>query len=292
MVQHGEVPMRSLLLLSVLAVAAITPARADWYESVRVFAEAPEQPISSVELCSSNVIGTCNGLYSSSPAALGAETSTLTYYPSNPANGYVVTSAFAEANLSNGTVRARSIYDNQFNYGAADAFASAAFGERLQFSVTGANESTVTKVSLTVSLDGSGNLTEFSAGATSYDSGFTKADNLAFSIFSNGQSQSFIGDWISTGPNTFSGEFDLYGANPVVFVSMALATRRGGDYSHTGAFSFEPLAQGISFVSESNVFLTSAVPEPSAIAMFCVGMLVVVNARSRLSQKPKRTPEA
>lgn len=84
-----------------------------------------------------------------------------------------------------------------------------------------------------------------------------------------------IGDWSQFGPSAFIGSIDIYGNAPTLWFDMMLDGSGVFDLSHTAAISLD-LPEGLSFTSDSGVFLSAAspqpVPEPATLALLCFGL--------------------
>jgi hypothetical protein len=89
-----------------------------------------------------------------------------------------------------------------------------------------------------------------------------------------------IGNWTQFGPDRFVGSLTVNMARPNVNIYMGLSNYNGfSDFMHTAEFNMS-LPNGISYTSDSGVFLasdsgTSAVPEAATWTMLLVGFGVI-----------------
>jgi hypothetical protein len=94
-----------------------------------------------------------------------------------------------------------------------------------------------------------------------------------------------VGTWSELGPDRFVGTYYLDAADPGLVFSMQLdaLVQNGGSYSdfgRTAALSFD-LPDGVTFTSDSGVFLSGAAPEPAAWALMLIGFFSVGGAIRR-----------
>lgn len=208
-------------------------------------------------------------------------------------------SSYAYANLANGKLGVQGSAGGFF----AEANAQAQFSDILHYTVAGANASTVTDIDVSFAVDGSMLDSDFGeASLTSVinvDNTNTEetdiGDMLSGGTCPNGPCifrQFTQGTWLNQGYSVdnvgdvvFNGVFELTGASGdlSIFASLSLTSAVNGtegsandDFSHTAAITLA-LPQGVSYTSDSGVFLTqaSSVPEPSSLWLAGVGIALV-----------------
>ena len=188
----------------------------------------------------------------------------------------------------------------------SDAIADESYSDLLHFAVSGAGSGTITDIGVSLTVDGvmsAGSLNDENQVVLllNIDGNTMQIDigqNLSGSVCVGSPcvyGESVAGNWVAssfsgTNPNsvTFTGVFALTGPTQDVPVSSELEVVASGadsvgttDYSQTAAISLS-LPQGVSFTSDSGVFLTqSTVPEPSAIWFAGAGLTVLGLLRRR-----------
>jgi hypothetical protein len=202
--------------------------------------------------------------------------------------------ASANANLAAGTIGVSAtsqgeLYGNQGGDGQATSYLQ----DQLNFHVAGADSNTITYIGVQFVLDGMLSV-DNPAGSTSVRAidGFGNAV-FDYTVMENGQPTAYTpqaytptsfrpseSGWASytlsdsnLGQITFNGIYAIQGADPSLGVSMNIDTTAAygasSNYSDTNGIQLT-LPTGVSFASDSGVFLTSptTVPVPSAVWLF------------------------
>lgn len=187
------------------------------------------------------------------------------------AGGGNASSSYAAADLGAGIVRAYA------NSPAGDAFsgANAEVYDNLTFNIPGATSSTTTLLTVGLTLDGSFNdsadtvETKLLFGSAIAETEWSGNIAPAFTQLAGFASDSYS---LSTSDYTFQGTIAVQGANPVVqiyfqlLLSCAAFSVCSEQYQDTGALSLS-LPSNVTYTSDSGVFLTSSVPEPSTLVL-------------------------
>jgi hypothetical protein len=224
-------------------------------------------------------------------------TATSAFDQSSLGDSNASASGFASANLATGKLGVQGSAGGFF----AQATTQAQFSDILHYTIAGANSNTITDIGISFEVDGS--MAEGGFGESGLTSGidinsaFTEetdiGDMLSGGTCSAGPCiyrQFTQGDWVSMGYSVnnvgdvvFNGVFALTGATGdlSMFATLSLVSAVNGasggandDFSHTATLGLS-LPQGVSFTSDSGVFLTQAVsstPEPSTIWLAAVGV--------------------
>lgn len=208
-------------------------------------------------------------------------------------------SGYAYANLGTGKLGVQGSAGGYFS----EVNVQAQFSDILHYTVAGANSNTITDINVSFAVDGSmmegGFGTASLTSSINLDSAASEetdiGDNLSGGVCQSGPCifrQFTAGNWVSMGYSTnnvgdvvFNGVFALTGASGdlSIFQTLSLTSAVDGatgaandDFSHTAALTLG-LPQGVSYTSDSGVFLTqaSSVPEPSTLWMAVVGIALV-----------------
>jgi hypothetical protein len=227
-------------------------------------------------------------------------TATAAFDQSSLTDSNAAASAYAYANLATGTLGVQGSASGYFS----EALVQAQFSDLLHYTVMGANSSTITDIGITFSVDGSMAEAGFGvAGLTSainLDSAASEETDIG-DMLSGGTCMSgpciyhqfTAGTWVSQGYSinnvgdvVFNGVFALTGASGdlSILATLSLTSAVNGvsgaandDFSHTAMISLS-LPQGVSYTSDSGVFLTqsgAAVPEPSTVWLGAAGIAFV-----------------
>lgn len=232
---------------------------------------------------------------------------------------------YAYADLASGIMRASSVTTTTFTPyvggGFGAAIAEAGISDILNFSIAGAGASTITPITVTAHLDGSysgsirDTLTFFQLLVCANDCGGIPYNGrslggspniLSRSVFqfeAQPQTSLEIGN-IVQGWNSyqiiyqsingfdFSGVYGLRGPTPVIGIQALLETSAGNggiaDFSHTSKLGLK-LPDGVSYISQSGVFLSADVPEPSVWTLLVAGF-GITGAAIRRQRKATAVP--
>jgi hypothetical protein len=214
-------------------------------------------------------------------------------------------SGYAYANLASGKLGVMGSAGGYYS----EAMLQAQFSDVLHFSITGANVNTITDISVTYTVDGSMLESDFGNAALSSALDFGSAtegakigDMLSGGICSTGPcvySQLSTG-WVSAsfspsspGLVEFQGIYALTGSSGdiPIFATLSLNSAVTGttgsandDYSNTAAIMLS-LPPGVSYTSDSGVFLsqTSSAPEPATL--FLAGLSLAAIGAVKLKKK-------
>ena len=220
------------------------------------------------------------------------------YVGTNLVNVGFKSTASANANLAAGTIGVSAtgqgeLYGNQGGNGSATSFLQ----DQLNFTVAGANANTTTYIGVKFILDGTLSATApagmsyvraiDSFGNAAIDTSVSDGSlNLASSLhnFTPFVSNFSQYGWASyrlsdsnPGQITFSGIYAIQGANPSLGLSMDINTNAqmyaSSNYSNTNGIQLT-LPTGVSYTSDSGVFLTntSPVPEPGEWVLMASGL--------------------
>ncbi len=250
----------------------------------------------SAESCSVTRDGTPD---SSSTATASFDRTTLT---TTDAGGSSAGSAFARADLATGQLGVSGDGTQRTKFGdsgdGVTANARAFFGDGLNFTISGADASTVTDIGVSVALDGIFTNSSFGGNFLQNQLQFGDGYFLTKDGFDLGPNQHQASGWVSYSfsPDTanhivFTGVYALTGAAQHIDLSEQLGIHSGNgdtsDFAHTAAFSLN-LPGNVNFTSDSGVFLTGlaapGVPEPASWALLIVGFGVtgaIVRRRRR-----------
>lgn len=164
------------------------------------------------------------------------------------------------------------------------AAASASISDALSFTIPGANALTVTPLRYLVSLHATSASAEtlfvFKGGGN-----YTIIGQLGQPYYSSATDWANSSTWMDGTTRFFDLTYNLVGANPTIGIELTLEAVASlgsvSDFSNTAGVSIiAPV--GVSFTSESGVFLTGAVPETSSWAMLIAGFgLIGAMARRR-----------
>lgn len=227
-------------------------------------------------------------------------------------------SAFATASLASGSVgvqAAGTYLDYRFpssGQAGGNGSAFAQVNDLLHFYIAGATANTVTDISVSFVVDG--NMTVPTPAGDSYgnldstlavgnailrdsviSSSNTGLDPVAYTPYLKAPSGS---GWVSytvtpTGPVPAPGQFvmtgiyAITGATADIGIQGTLDAQCGlgtnCDYSHTGSLQLG-LPTGVTYTSDSGVFLTSTTPEPGSLVLLAGALLVtgLASRRARL----------
>lgn len=228
--------------------------------------------------------------------------------------------ARASADLADASVRA-SVVNNSENVAYVGGQAQADLHDIVTLQVAGADASTRTRVNFSFTVDGqaydSGQTTVFGQHgqgtmearlllndlSSANDNGpytviaaagWSKASagdfvQSAASYENRGDAALAGGSWVHNSPDLmqFDGWLDIVGSsatiNPTLYLSVSCDIGLVCDYGNTARFRFVGLPSSVTFSSDSGVFLTSPVPEPSPAVMLLAGLLAV----ARLARRPR-----
>ena len=250
-----------------------------------------------------------NGAYfSATPGAVVKGTTdttgllTAAYDQANSSGSQGSSSAYASADLATGELKASS-NTNATAYG----YGKALFRDALHFTIAGANSNTVTDIGVTFTLHGSQTVAGNGTAATTWSQqigGGTVSDYIITGFPNvtgmNGQSclltciqsqtdTGFVSGQFTTdtvGHVVFQGVYELDGAHPGLDIASFLNTVSANsvdqgptndDFADTSTFAFT-LPAGVTFTSDSGVFLTGgtstppSVPEPSSLLLLAAGL--------------------
>ena len=168
------------------------------------------------------------------------------------------------------------------------AAASASISDTLSFTIPGANASTITPLRYLVSLHATSADAEtvfaFGGGGN-----YTMFGRLNQPYYINPIGWASASSWMDGTTRYFDLTYNLVGADPTVGIGMTLEALAGlgsvTDFSNTAGISIIAPA-GVTFTSQSGVFLSGAVPEPSSWTMLIAGFGVVgamVRRRRRMA---------
>ncbi|MBN8507360.1 MAG: PEP-CTERM sorting domain-containing protein [Burkholderiales bacterium] len=246
--------------------------------------------------CGTQALG-CNPGFSvdpgsSSTATRASSQATMTVIP--PPFNTTTADARAYADLAAGKigvyasgeqrVTGRPIVEGSFG------MAFARLSDTLSFQVANADADTHTSIGVRFVIDGL--ITDNSTGRMNFNFDFGSAQAFG-GVSENGQND-FVGGsqngfWInpsytilSSDLIQFDARYDLVGSQVdlgLLFQMTAFAGNGATDFGNTGRLQFF-LPDGVTYRSGSGVFLTSAVPEPSTLALAALGLLTV-SAASR-----------
>lgn len=228
--------------------------------------------------------------------------------------------AAASADLATGQVHLFAAAEYSAGDAGAAAIAAASLSDTLHFTIAGADSSTVTLVPVSFAFDGL--LTpgrpygptatlyyNFSFGnARAYEFGDYGAgyyNGTSYPTFSFPVAQGQTSGWESASftsydpqDTRFSGIYAITGASADIPIAFGLQIIAGNnvtlDYSHAGSISIGHV-DGVSFTSDSGVFLTAAsnvgsVPEPASWALLVAGFgSIGAIARRRRAVMPCNT---
>lgn len=95
-----------------------------------------------------------------------------------------------------------------------------------------------------------------------------------------------IGDWQQLSTNQFLATIDVSGSDPTLLFVMDLGAGSPADFLHAGRISLSPLPTGVTFTSDSGVFLsqrtpTTSIPEPASLALLGLGLASLGFVRRR-----------
>lgn len=214
-------------------------------------------------------------------------------------------SGYAYANLSSGKLGVMGSAGGYYS----EAQLQAQFSDVLHYTIAGANSSTVTDIGVTFAIDGSMLESGFGdaalSGGINIDGGASESvsigDMLSGGVCQTGPciyNQSTAGNWVSagfspdsTGLVVFTGVYALTGASGdlSIFATLSLTSAVNGvsgsandDYSNTAALSLS-LPQGVSYTSDSGVFLSqaSSAPEPATLSLAGLTLAALGAVKSR-----------
>lgn len=210
---------------------------------------------------------------------------------------------YSAANLASGTLKASNV---NVSLSGVASDTTAQFNDVLHYTIAGATSSSTTDVTVEFALDGTFSASNGALGQVQWNMGFGTASldtlmeadptNCAGTyptpcIYTQTRpgwvSSSFTSD--TAGNIIFTGVYAIHGATADIPVSGYLFIASGGgasssfDYSHTAQFIL-PQAAGVSYTSDSRVFLTGSAtaPEPASMVLIGFGMLALGLARRRL----------
>lgn len=260
------------------------------------------------------------GSTASTPLSPGATAvSAQAYIPGGAGSNVLTASSYGSANLATGALKASVVTTGPDNFGSPGGDVSSVIADTVHF-----NNITGGALMLDISYAFDGAVLSPSSGLSSSGSSFLQLEGCgscgSFYFANDGAS---VGDLISAAFNdngvygftTFAGAVPLgqsnhwftsldstgYGATMSTRIlvptglsslglkaSLAVSCRSGDtcDYGNTGLVRFGALPTGLSYTSESGVFLSqvgaSAVPEPAAWAMMIAGFGLVGGALRRV----------
>jgi hypothetical protein len=207
-------------------------------------------------------------------------------------------SASSYANLATGKIGA-TVTADYFESG----YAISEFRDTLAFTIVGANEATVTNITVSFLLDGS---LLYGPAGSSIENQFNFGNGRGLISYNGSDSNNFqtlsAANWVSydfgaatSGFTRFTGVYALTGSAATIGIRdyLRAETAHLGSvlYSNTSAFSLV-LPSNVTYTSASGVFLTGGagpggVPEPATWAMLLTGFgLIGSAARRRATNHP------
>jgi hypothetical protein len=212
---------------------------------------------------------------------------------------------FSTADLVSGTLRASNV---NVSLSGVSSHTFAEFSDVLHYTIANATSLTTTDITVQFALDGTFSAGTSATGIVTWNMGFgtahldTLIDNDTVTCAGTSPNPCIYVQtepgWVSTsfssntpGNIVFSGVYAITGATADIPVSAYLEIANGGgasssfDYSHTAQFIL-PTATGVSYTSDSTVFLTAgagaSAPEPASIVLIGLGLVTIGFARRRL----------
>lgn len=169
------------------------------------------------------------------------------------------------------------------------ASASAVIADNLTFNIAGADAATITPLRFLVSLHAA---TPTAHGAFIFRAGtgtFLTLGDLNRPYYGQATGWSQSRTWLEGSTRFAELVYNIQGASAVVGVELTLEAIADlgsvSDFYHTGGLQLQAPG-GVTFTSDSGVFLTAAVPEPATWAMLIggFGMIGAISRRKRATQ--------